>query len=416
MKLLEKISAARDWSIPEKQVIEQVQRIVDDVIAPNAARVDETSEFPWDNVKVINDLGLNTIFLPEAYGGHPMSFKLYLEVVSIISEACASTGIIYATNFHGMKPLIDFGTEEQKQRLLSVIAEGGLGALAITEPNAGSDATGMKTTFTPDGEDIVINGGKVFITNGDVADLYLLFGKWSEIEDSKSSISALILEKGADGFSVERVEKKMGHNGSSTCAISFDDLRMPRANLLGNPGDGLKILLTSLNKSRPSVAAHARGIARAAFKDMVDYSNERIQSGRAVLDFQGNQFTLADLACELAMLERWLDYVADLIDGGEEDFGIEASVAKMRASDLAMKMALESVQFHGGYGYIRGNRAERLMRDAKICQIWEGTNQIHRQLIGRSFRKKLTKPDKTNVSSIQPGSNRYAGDSNARRA
>ena len=397
MKLLEKVDAARNWNDEEKLILDQVQRMVDNVVAVNAGRVDETCEFPWANVEAINELGLNGVFIPEAYGGHPTSYKLYLEIVSMISEACASTGIIYATNFHGMKPLIDFGTDEQRTRLLPRIAEGGLGALAITEPDAGSDATGMTTTFTPDGDDIVINGSKVFISNGDVADLYLLFGKWSEIADSKSSISALILEKGVEGFEAEVPEKKMGHNASSTCALSFDNVRIQRANLLGEPGDGLKILLTSLNKSRPSVAAHARGIARAAFKDMVTYSNERVQSGRSILDFQGNQFTLADLACELVMLERWLDYVADLIDAGDDDFGLEASVAKLRASDLAMKMALECVQFHGGYGYCRGHRAERLMRDAKITQIWEGTNQIHRQLIGRSFRWKLTRPGGENV-------------------
>jgi alkylation response protein AidB-like acyl-CoA dehydrogenase len=388
MKLWEKVVRARRWSDEELQVLDQVQRIVDEVIAPNAARIDATGEFPWDNVAAINALGLNAIFIPEQFGGMPMAYKLYLEIVSLISEACASTGIIYATNFHGMKPLIDFGTDEQRARLLPRIAAGGLGALAITEPTAGSDATGMRTTFTPDGDDILVNGSKCFISNGDVADLYLLFGKWSQIADSKSSISVLILEKGLEGFSVVSKEKKMGHNGSSTCALAFDGVRVPRANLLGKPGEGLRILLASLNKSRPSIAAHARGIARAAFKDMVAYGNEREQSGRTVLEFQGNQFTLADLASELVMLERWIDYVADLVDSGDTDFGLEASVAKLRATDLAMKMALECVQFHGGYGYCRDYRAERLMRDAKITQIWEGTNQIHRQLIGRSFTSK----------------------------
>jgi len=198
----------------------------------------------------------------------------------------------------------------------------------------------------------------------------------------------LILEKGQPGFSVVSKEKKMGHNGSSTCALSFDNIRVPRANLIGQPGDGLRILFASLNKSRPSVAAHARGIARAAFRDMVAYGNERQVGRQKVIDFQGNQFTLADLACELVMLERWIDYVADMVDAGENDIGIEASIAKMRASDLAMKMALEAVQFHGGYGYCQDYRAERLMRDAKITQIWEGTNQVHRQLIGRSFKQK----------------------------
>lgn len=388
MKMLEKVLSARRWSEEERQILDQVQRMVDEVIAPNAAEVDATGEFPWRNVEAINALGLNAIFVPEAFGGMAMSYKLYLEIVSIISEACASTGIIYATNYHGMKPLIDFGNDEQRARLLPCIAGGGLGALAITEPNAGSDATGMRTTFTPDGDDIVIRGSKIFITSGDVADRILLFGKWAGIDDPKAAISVLILEKGAEGFSVVSKERKMGHHGSSTCALAFDNVRMPRANLIGNPGDGLRILLASLNKSRPSVAAHARGIARAAFKDMVAYANERAQGGRKILDFQANQFTLADLAAELLMLERWIDYVAELIDGGETDFGLEASVAKLRATDLAMKMAMECVQFHGGYGYCRDYRAERLMRDAKITQIWEGTNQIHRQLIGRSFRSK----------------------------
>ncbi len=386
MKLLDKIQTARTWNDEERAILDQVQRMVDDVILPNAARIDETGEFPWENVEAINALGLNMIFIPEDFGGMPMPYKLYLEIVSIISEACASTGIIYATNYHGMKPLIDFGNEEQRARLLPRIAAGGLGALAITEPSAGSDATGMKTRFTPQGDDIVVDGSKVFISNGDVADLYLLFGKWSEIEDAKAAISVLILEKGMPGLSVISKERKMGHNGSSTCALAFDGVRVPRANLIGNPGDGLRILLGSLNKSRPSVAAQARGIARAAFKDMVAYGNQRKQSGRTVLEFQGNQFILADLACELAMLERWIDYVAELVDAGDQDFGIEASVAKLRASDLAMKITTECVQFHGGYGYCRDYRAERLMRDAKITQIWEGTNQIHRQLIGRSFR------------------------------
>ena len=177
----------------------------------------------------------------------------------------------------------------------------------------------------------------------------------------------------------------MGLRASSTAAITFDGCRVPRENLLGGPGDGLPILLGALNKSRPSIAAHALGIAHAAFKDMVTYMNQRRQSGRRIIDFQGNQFTLADLASDLAMAECWLDYVAGLVDGGAADFGVEASIAKLRISDLAMRITTEAVQMHGGYGYCRDYRVERLMREAKVTQIWEGTNQIHRQLIGRSF-------------------------------
>jgi len=325
------------------------------------------------------------MFIPEAYGGAPLSYTAYLACVREISAACASTGVIWATNFHGIKPLVDFGTEEQKRRLLPRIAQGGLVSLAITEPSAGSDATGMKTRFTPDGDHIVVDGGKTFITSGDVADLYLLFGKWSEIDDDRKSISALIFEKGTPGLSVLRTEDKMGIRASSTAALSFEGCRVPRANLLGQPGDGLELLLASLNKSRPSVAAHALGIARAAFGDAVAYINERRQSGRRIAEFQGIQFLLADLAAELAQCEAWLWHVARLVDSGARDVGIEASILKLRAADLAMRIATEAVQLHGGYGYCKDYRVERLMRDAKITQIWEGTNQIHRQLIGRSF-------------------------------
>jgi len=388
MTILDQIAQCRDWAEDERIVLKQVQRVADEVIEPNAAAFDKSGEFPRENVEALNGLGMNAIFVPEAYGGAPMRYSLYLECVTIISEACASTGIIYATNYHAMGPVIDHANEEQKARLLPRIAEGGLASLAITEPSAGSDATGMKTRFTPDGDQIVIDGGKTFITSGDEADLILLFGKWSKIEDPKAAISAVVLEKGAPGFDVLRKEEKMGHRASSTTALSFSDCRIPRANLVGEPGSGLALLLASLNKSRPSVAAHARGIARAAFKDMIAYMNEREQSGRKIIEFQGNQFTVADLASDLAMLETWIDHVGRLVERNADDFGMEASIAKMRASDLAMRMTTEAVQMHGGYGYCMDYRVERLMRDAKITQIWEGTNQVHRQLIGRSFRVK----------------------------
>jgi alkylation response protein AidB-like acyl-CoA dehydrogenase len=388
MSVFERLERQKNWDENEALMLAQVDRLCAEVILPNAARVDATSEFPWANVEAIKALGLNAVFIPEEFGGARMSFRLYLGIVRRISEACASTGIIYATNFHAMKPLIEFGTQEQKARLLPRIAEGGLASLAITEESAGSDATGMKTRFTPDGDDIVVDGSKLFITSGDVADNILLFGKFAGIDDAKKAISVLVLERGAPGFEVMRLEDKMGHRGSSTASLRFDGVRVPRANLIGEPGDGLRILLASLNRSRPSVAAHALGIAMAAFDDMTTYMNERRQSGRRIVDFQANQFMLADLATDLAMADCWLDYLAILIDSGVKEFGIEASMAKMRASDLAMRAATEAVQMHGGYGYCRDYRVERLMRDAKITQIWEGTNQVHRQLIGRSFAAK----------------------------
>src|SRR6478672_817702 len=383
--VFERLDVLPALSPEERQLLDSVKALCRDEIMPRAAEYDRTALFPWDNIRAIDALGLNAMFVPEAYGGAEVSYAAYLACVREISAACASTGIIWATNFHATKPLIDFGSEAQKERLLPRVAEGAIGALCITEPNAGSDATHMTTRFTPAGDDIIVSGGKTFISNGDVADLYLVFGKWSELGDGRNAISAVYLEKGTPGLSVLRTEDKMGHRAASTAALAFDDCRVPRANLLGKPGEGLALLLAALNKSRPSVAAHALGIARAAFEDAVAYINERRQSGRRIIEFQGIQFLLADLATELAMCEAWLWHVAGLIDRGVADIGIEASMLKLRASDLAVRVATEAVQLHGGYGYIKEYRVERLLRDAKITQIWEGTNQIHRQLIGRSL-------------------------------
>jgi acyl-CoA dehydrogenase len=381
---------ARDVRLADEEtlLVDSVRALARDRIAPRAAHHDATGEFPWDNVKDINALGLNAMFIPEAYGGAGLAYAAYLACVREISAACASTGIIWATNFHGAIPILDFAGEEQKARLLPALARGGLGALVITEPAAGSDATRMTTRFTPDGDTVLVSGSKTFITNGDVADLYTVFGKWSELGDDRRAISTLVIERGTPGIHVLRREDKMGHRASSTVALRFEECRVPRANLIGRPGDGLGILLGSLNRSRPSIAAHALGIARAAFDDAVAYINEREQSGRRIVEFQGIQFLLADLATDLAMCEAWLWHVARLVDAGETDIGVEASMLKMRASDLAMRVTTEAVQLHGGYGYCKDYRVERLMRDAKITQIWEGTNQVHRQVIGKSFVRK----------------------------
>lgn len=385
MNVLERMDQRLKLSEDERILFDSVRNLATERIGPRAEHADRTAEFPWDNVHGINELGLNAMFIPEAYGGAQLSYTAYLACVREISKACASTGIVWATNYHAIKPLIDWGNEEQKRRLLPRIAEGGLAALAITEPGAGSDATGMRTTFREEGDEIVVNGGKTFITNGDVADLFLLFGKWEGIAGAKESISVLILEKGTPGLSVVRLEDKMGTRASSTATLAFDNCRVPRSNLLREPGDGLKILFASLNKSRPSIAAHGLGIARAAFEDAVSYINERRQSGKRILEFQGIQFMLADLASELVLVENALWSLAARVDAGEQDIGIDASIVKYRATDLAMRMTTDGVQLLGGYGYCKDYRMERLMRDAKITQIWEGTNQVHRQLVGRSF-------------------------------
>lgn len=388
MKIFQRIDDTPPLTGEENLLLDSVCELARDKIAPRAAAYDLSGEFPWENVKDINALELNAMFIPEEYGGAGMSYAAYLACAREIGKACASTGVIWGTNFHAVKPLIDHGSEEQKSRLLPVMLKGGLAALVITEPSAGSDATGMTTRFTPDGDEVVVEGAKTFITSGDVADLFLIFGKWADLPDGKDAITALYLEKGTPGLKVLRKEDKMGMRASSTAALVFEGCRVPRANLLGQPGQGLALLLASLNKSRPSVAAHALGIARCAFEDAVAYVNERKQSGRKIVEFQGIQFMLADLATELAQCESWLWHVARLVDSGIDDIGIEASMLKMRASDLAMRITTDAVQLHGGYGYIKEYRVERLMRDAKITQIWEGTNQVHRQLIGRSFLRR----------------------------
>ena len=383
--VLDRLDAAIPLAPEEAMLLDSVRALAAARIAPRAAHHDRTGEFPWDTIAALNALGLNAMFVPEAYGGTPLSYTAYLACVRALSAACASTGIIWATNFHALKPLVDFGTDEQKRRLLPRVAAGALGALAITEPDAGSDATAMTTRFAAAGDMVVVNGGKSFITNGDVADLYLVFGKWAGIDDPRGAISALIVEKGTPGLAVLRTEDKLGHRASSTAALAFAECRVPRANLLGAPGAGLALLLASLNTSRPSVAAHALGIARGAFEEAVAYVNERRQGGRRIIENQGIQFMLADMATDLALAEAWLWHVGGLVDRGGQDFAVEASMLKLRASDLAMRIATDAVQLHGGYGYCKDYRVERLFRDAKVTQIWEGTNQIHRQFIGRSF-------------------------------
>lgn len=385
MNVLERLDATLRLPEHEQSLLDSVRRLAVERIAPRAAAYDESSAFPWDNVRDINALGLNAMFVPEEYGGAGMSYSAYLACCREISKACAATGAIWSTNFHAASPLVDFASHEQKQRWMPRIAGGALLSLALTEPDAGSDATHMKTTFRPEGDRIVVRGSKIFITNGDVCELLVLFGKWEPLGTGKEAISIAVVERGTPGFETLRTERKMGIRASSTAALAFDDCRIPRANLLGEPGQGLPMLFRFLNKSRPSVSAHALGIARAAFEDAVAYANERTQSGRRVLENQGIQFMVADMAAELVLCEQWLWHLAQRIEAGETDIAQESSILKMRASDLAVRTCTDAVQLFGGYGYTKEFRVERLMRDAKITQIWEGTNQIHRQLIGRSF-------------------------------
>lgn len=385
MKAFERFDAIQGFSDEEIMMLEQVRRLADDVLLREAETNEENGTFPFKSMAALQQLGMFGVCIPEQFGGTPITYKAYLNAVQMISEACSASGIIFGTTMALVHPLKMHGTEEQKARILPKIAEGAIGALALTEPHAGSDATDPKTTFTPDGDNIVVSGNKIFITSGDVADFILVFGKWKSTDEHNGKLSALIIDKGTPGFNVLGRERKMGMHASSTASLAFEDCKVAREQLVGLPGDGLKIMLDTLNKSRPSVAAHALGIARAAFKDAVSYANERAQGGKPIIRHQAIQFMLADYLAELIQTQSLMNYVGDLVDDGQNDIGAESSMIKIKASDLAMRLTTDAVQVHGGSGYCKPQRVERLMRDAKITQIWEGTNQIQRGVIGRSL-------------------------------
>jgi alkylation response protein AidB-like acyl-CoA dehydrogenase len=386
LALFDRVRDAGGIGDAERELVEALCAVARTRIAPRAARHDEDESFPWDNVEDLRALGLNQVFVPSEYGGIDASYRCYLRLVEELAEACASTSVIWATTYHAVSPVIDHGTAEQRSRFLPGVAAGQLAALAITEGQGGSDATRMTTTITPDGDSVQLSGSKAFITNGDVADLYLVFGKWSELGTGRDAITAVLVEGGSEGLAVGRKERKLGHRASSTVELHFDDVQVSRANVLGKPGEGLQILRSALNKSRPSVAAQALGIARAAFLDGARYANSRPMYHRLMVDLQSVQFTLARLASRLAQAEAWLQYVASLVEQDNGGYAVEASIAKLAASDLAMEAATQALQLHGGLGYTREARIERLFRDAKLTQIWEGANELHLQLIGRSFK------------------------------
>lgn len=385
-----RVQSEAAFSEEERTVLEQVRELVSRRIEPRAERLDAEAKFPWESIRDLNSIGLNGVFIPSEHGGAGFSYACFLCLVQEISRGCPSTAVTWATNYHAVGPLIDFGSPEQKERFLPVILRGGLGALVITEQSGGSDATAMRTRFTPDGDDVVVSGEKVFITSGDVADLFLVFGKWSELGEGKGALSALVVENGTPGLSVVRKEDKLGHRASSTVALCFEECRVPRTNLLCGPGEGRQVLLGALNKSRPSIAAHALGIAQAALEDAAGYVNDRVQFGQPLVDFQGVQFMLGSLGARLLAAQALMLHVARLVDAGETQLGLEASALKLLASDLAFEAASQDVQLHGGYGYVRPSKAERLFRDAKLTQIWEGANELHRASLGRAFKEKGT--------------------------
>ena len=366
-----------------KMVRDMVRKLASEEIAPRAAEYDRSREFPWDNIKKMAELGLMGVMVPEQYGGAEMNTLAYVLIIEEVSKACASTGVITAVqNSLGSYPILAFGTEEQKKKYLPLLASGQkIAAYALTEPGSGSDAAGMKTTCVLDGDHWVINGQKNWITNSTAAEVFIVYALGDPATKHKST-SCFIMEKGTPGFTIGKHEETMGVRASGTCPLTFDNVRIPKENLLGEVNKGFNIAMATLDCGRIGIAAQAVGIAQAALENAVRYSKERAQFGKAISEFQLVQEMLVSMATSIEAARLMVWQAACKRDAGEK-FGKEASMAKLFASEVAVKAALDSIQVHGGYGYSKEYPVERLLRDAKITQIYEGTSEVQKLVIAR---------------------------------
>ena len=368
-----------------KMIRKMVRQFAEKEVAPIAAEMDEKGEVPFENIKKMGELGLMGLTVSEEYGGAGMDTVSYCIATEEISKACASTAIVMGVQnslvCHGIEK---FGTEDQKQRFLVPLAEGRfIGAFALTEPEAGSDAAAQKTTLVLDGDEYIVNGSKNFITSGGFADVILLFGMTDKSQGYRG-ISALLVEKGTPGFSVGKEEDKLGIRASNTCELVFEDCRVPVANRLGEEGEGFKIAMANLDAGRISVGAQALGIAEAAYQAALEYAKVREQFGQPIAHFQGIQWMLADMATRIEA-SRLLVYNAALAKDRAKETGgrysKEAAMAKLYASETASWVADLAIQIHGGYGYIKEYPVERYYRDARITRIYEGTSEVQRMVI-----------------------------------
>lgn len=379
-----------DLTEQQEMLRDMAHSIAERHIAPRAAEIDRTGEFPWDVVDVYREHGLFGLHVPEEYGGagvDPLAFCVVVEELARVDATCA---LILAVQQLGVLPLILAGNEEQKRRYLPRLASGEwLTAFALTEPEAGSDPGSLVTSAVRRGDGYVLNGSKRFITNGGVAEFYSVFARTGPGEGNKG-ISAFIVEKGFPGFKVGRYEDKLGIKGSPTAELHFDECLVPAENLLGQEGDGFGIAMMTLDRTRVNIAAQAVGIAQGAFECALNYAKERRQFGKPIASFEGIQFMLADMATQIEAA-RQLTYRCAAMIGEHPEPRLPAEVnrtsamAKLFASDVAMRVTVDAVQILGGYGYTKEFPAERMMRDAKITQIYEGTNEIQRLVIARSY-------------------------------
>jgi butyryl-CoA dehydrogenase len=370
---------------------EMIRKMVRDFakneVAPTAAERDEEERFDREIFDKMAELGLTGIPWPEQYGGIGSDYLAYVIAVEELSRVCASTGVTLSahTSLAGW-PLFKFGTEEQKQKYLRPMAEGkSIGAYGLTEPYAGSDAGGMRTHARKDGDNYIINGSKIFITNGGVADFYVVFALTNPEEGTRGT-TAFIVEKDFPGFSVGKKEAKLGIRSSPTTEIIFEDCRVPAENVLGEVGKGFKVAMMTLDGGRNGIAAQAVGIAQGALDAAVEYAKERKQFGKPIIEQQGIAFKLADMATSIEAA-RLLTYQAAWLESEGLPYGKESAMSKLLAGDAAMKVTTEAVQVFGGYGYTKDYPVERFMRDAKITQIYEGTQEIQRLVISRMLAK-----------------------------
>jgi alkylation response protein AidB-like acyl-CoA dehydrogenase len=379
--------AAPQYALTEEQVEfrDAVRRLVAERIAPRAAEIDAKAEYPWDVRRLLAEHDVLGLPFEEEHGGTGTGTLMLNVAVEEIARACASSALILMIQELGTLPIKLFGTEEQKQRFLPRCATGEWSpAFALSEPEAGSDPGGMITRAVRDGDEWVVTGTKNWITNLGVADFYVVFAKTDAAAGRSRGISAFVVEADRPGFSVGKLEHKLGIKGSPTGQPIFDDVRIPAENLIGEVDRGMRVALATLDRSRLGVAAQAVGIAQGATDHAAAYARERRQFGRPIAEFQGIQFKLADMETRTAAARELLYAACAKVDRGERDMGKYSAMAKLFASDTAMAVTVEAVQVLGGYGYVTEYPVERYLRDAKITQIYEGTNEIQRLVIART--------------------------------
>ena len=375
-----------DFSLNREQELirKMIAAFTENEVKPIAAEIDRTHEFPAENIRKMFQLGIMGMTVPREYGGAGADQVSAAIVTEELAKACASTSDIVAGHTLCCVPILEHGTEEQKRKYLPMLTKGGvLGGMGITEPNAGSDASKSQTEARLEGDHYVINGAKIFITNGPEAGVFVIFAMTDKSKGTKG-LSAFIIESSYPGFSVGKVENKMGLHGVHTSEIVFTDMIVPKENLLGQEGKGFKICMQTLDVGRIGIAAQALGIAEGAMKEAVEYTKTRVQFGKPISKFQNTQFTFADMAlrCESA---RLLTYQAASMKQAGKRCSREAAMAKLSASETAMWVTTKALQMFGGYGYTNDYPMERMMRDAKITEIYEGTSEVQRIVIAGSM-------------------------------